>query len=127
MAFKIGQAVQTAEGKDRGKVVDILRSEVTEVTFYRVVLDIDGRAVPRLVDEGSLEAVKEFDYDSVHIEFSIDPTIVVARMYVGNKEVARGHGHMIHEDELGVAQAASWALKKIYEHFLNNNNENGGN
>ena len=29
--------------------------------------------------------------------------------------LAKGHGHMIHEGELGVAQAASYACKRLYE------------
>lgn len=32
----------------------------------------------------------------------------------GNKtEIARGHGHIIHEGALGIAQAAGYALKRI--------------
>lgn len=30
-------------------------------------------------------------------------------------ELGRGHGHMIHEGALGIAQASSYALKKIFE------------
>lgn len=34
----------------------------------------------------------------------------------GNVEIARGHGHIIHEGAAGVAQAASYAMRRIWEH-----------
>ena len=30
-------------------------------------------------------------------------------------EIAKGHGHIFHEGVLGIAQAASYALKKLYQ------------
>jgi hypothetical protein len=44
--------------------------------------------------------------------------VVIAVLYavVGDTktEIARGHGHIMHEGVLGIAQASSYALKRIY-------------
>jgi hypothetical protein len=51
-------------------------------------------------------------------EFDYLDNVVVARFYKikgeEKTEITRGHGHIIHEGEIGVAQAASYALKRIY-------------
>ena len=31
------------------------------------------------------------------------------------EEIVRGHGHIIHEGDVGIVQALSYALKKAYE------------
>lgn len=53
-----------------------------------------------------------------HYEFEFLDDVVVAVLYedweIIKKEVARGHGHIIHEGVEGIAQAASYALKRIY-------------
>lgn len=41
--------------------------------------------------------------------------VVVVIITEDGKEVGRGHGHIIHEGSIGIVQAASYALKKIYE------------
>ena len=55
-----------------------------------------------------------YKYEFEHLE-----NVVVARLYEikGDvvTEVARGHGHIMHDGVIGVAQAASYALKRIYE------------
>ena len=52
-------------------------------------------------------------------EFDYLDNVVVARFYEvkGEEmtEIARGHGHIIHEGALGIAQASSYALKRIYQ------------
>ena len=51
-------------------------------------------------------------------EFDYLDNVVVARLYElredSKTEIARGHGHIIHEGVLGIAQAASYALRRIY-------------
>ena len=52
-------------------------------------------------------------------DFEFLDNLVIARLYevVEDKkwEIARGHGHIIHEGLVGIAQASSYALKKILE------------
>lgn len=51
-------------------------------------------------------------------EFDYLDNVVVAKLYElrddSKTEIARGHGHIIHEGVLGIAQAASYALRKIF-------------
>jgi hypothetical protein len=56
------------------------------------------------------------------ITFKIDiaDNVVVAIMMQGERQIGRGHGHIIHEGAIGIAQAASYALKMLYT------NMNGG-
>lgn len=100
----------------RGVVVDKLWSDAKECTLYK--LQIDGYDNPSSVDfpEQSLERIcgkKEYSY-----EFSYLDNVVVAILYElgadSKTEIARGHGHIIHEGAAGIAQAASYALKRIY-------------
>ena len=57
-------------------------------------------------------------------EFDYLENVVVARFYeIRNDvktEIGRGHGHIIHEGAIGIAQASSYALKRLFE------NLNGG-
>ena len=52
-------------------------------------------------------------------EFEILNDVVVARFYETKgkikTEIERGHGHIIHSGAKGIAQASSYALKKIFE------------
>lgn len=38
-----------------------------------------------------------------------------------SKEIGRGHGHIIHEGALGIAQATSYALYRLYKRLEENN------
>lgn len=59
--------------------------------------------------------------------FEVLDNVVVGAMFetVGNRktEITRGHGHIIHEGSVGIAQAASYALKKAFENLKNTNKE----
>jgi hypothetical protein len=110
-----------------GEIVDKLYSEAKGGYFYKIRMD--GSNKPSSVDfiDGSFEAFMDdpIPVDYVH-EFEYLENLVIARFYEvyedGTKvEVARGHGHIIHEGILGVAQASSWALKKIYEKVAEDN------
>ena len=98
-----------------GEVIDKMHSEAKGATVYRVHLD--GYATPSRVDylEDSLAEESPITYT---FEFDYAENLVSARFYSikGEKKslIARGHGHIFHEGDLGIAQAASYALKKIY-------------
>ena len=66
----------------------------------------------------TLNLISELDKKNYKYEFDYCDNVVVAILYeVGDdykKEVARGHGHIIHEGVEGIAQASSYALKMIY-------------
>ena len=101
-----------------GEIVDKLYSEAKGCTVYKIHFDDFDR--PSKVDfvEGTFEIIGkekiEYTYEIEHLE-----NLMVARLFElkgGAKiEIARGHGHIFHDGVIGVAQAASYALKKIYE------------
>lgn len=82
------------------------------------IVHLDGYAVASKhlwsADCLKKEASTEYKWD-----FEVCDNVVVGIMYEvkgdSKTEIVRGHGHIIHEGALGIAQAASYALKKAYE------------
>ncbi len=105
-------------GRD-GEIVDILWSNAKDTYVYRI--HFDECDIPSRTDfvEGTFDLVFELDKPTYSYEFEFLENLVIARLYelVGDQkyEVARGHGHIFHDGINGIAQAASYALKKIYE------------
>ena len=123
--FTKNKGVARIAGKE-GVVIDKLYSEAHSRFIYR--LQLDGYAVPSNAqyDADSLSPIEDEPVTYCH-EFDYLENIVIARFYKvkgGVKtEIMRGHGHIIHEGDLGVAQASSYALKKIYEKMEELNND----
>ena len=110
-------AIGKIAGKE-GYVVDALWSYAKNCTVYK--LHLDGYILPSKADfiEGSFDIVEEptparYTYEFEHLE-----NLVVARLYEvtedSKKEIAKGHGHIFHNGVHGFAQAASYALKRIW-------------
>ena len=132
MEFNIGERVRVIpydeipeQGRNRrlgmlagceGKIVDKMYSEAKEGYVYRIHLD--GYDRPSRCDflGDSLELVVEEEVEYFH-EFEYLEKLVVARLYKVEDgemvEIAKGHGHIFHDGAYGVAQAASYALKRI--------------
>ena len=115
-------------GKD-GEVVDKLLSVAKDCTVYKV--HFDGKDNPSSVyfpEEALILNPISRMTKSYHYEFEYLDNLVVAVLYeewdgIFKKEIARGHGHIIHEGVEGIAQAASYALKRIYYSISQNNIE----
>lgn len=107
-----------------GEIVDKMYSEARGLTVYRIHLD--GYDRPSKCDfvEGSFCFAVGCVESEYAYEFEYLEKLVVARLYKiedGKKvELAKGHGHIFHDDAYGIAQAASYALKRICD------NLNGG-
>lgn len=87
---------------DKVKITD-KNSEHSERAYYR---------------EYSLEPYAEEDIEDLYYDFEVAGNVVIARLFDGNgNELQRGHGHIIHEGIKGFTQAASYALKKIFEKY----------
>ena len=101
-----------------GTVTDKLYSEVYRDFVYTLQLDSYDRSSKKLWLECHLEPYVEATTEYI-FEFENLTNVVVAIFYEvcgdSKTEIARGHGHIIHEGALGIAQASSYALKKIYE------------
>lgn len=135
MNYKIGDRVRVRQyedlpeeirhrglGKSAGKdgtVVDVLWSGAKDCYVYRI--QFDGVDTPSRTDfpEGSFDLISELERPTYSYELEFAENLVVARLYetVGDskKMIARGHGHIFHDGALGIAQASSYALKKIYK------------
>ena len=108
-----------------GEIVDKLWSGAKGCTIYRILFDGSDR--PSSIDflTKSVDLISELDKKTYFYEFDYLDNVVVARFYEVEDdqkvEIARGHGHIIHEGAKGIAQAASYALKKIHQKFTENN------
>lgn len=108
-------------GKHAGKegaIVDILQSSVKNCLVYRIQFDGCNMASRTDFVEGTFDLVSGLDKPYYDFEFEYLENLVVARLYEfkddHKKLIARGHGHIFHDGVLGIAQAASYALKKLY-------------
>lgn len=103
-------------GKD-GEIVDKLWSGAKSCYIYRI--KFDGYSTVSSVDfvGKAIDLISEIDKKAYAYEFDFLDKVVVAYLYeIGEDsktEIARGHGHIIHEGVIGITQAASYALKKI--------------
>lgn len=99
-----------------GEITDKLYSEGSRGYVYSIQFDNYAQKSTKMWISELLELVKE-DVSYAY-EFDYLDNLVVARLFElredSKQEIARGHGHIIHEGVLGVAQAASYAMKKIY-------------
>ena len=110
-------------GKD-GEIVDKLWSGAKSETIYKIRLDGTYRTSSVDFTSKIIDLISELEKKSYQYEFDYLEKVVVARLYeVGEDyktEIARGHGHIIHEGAEGIAQAASYALKRIYKNISEN-------
>lgn len=109
----------------KGKIVDIMYSTAYEKYIYRIHFDEQEERSRADFTEEALELLQE-DTVTYHTEIDYaDDNVVIAIMYEDNgdssKEIARGHGHIIHEGAFGIAQATSYAMFRLYKRFEENN------
>lgn len=114
MELNIGERVRNAYG-NIGTIEDKMYSDKTGTNYYKVHFDGNTNASTCLYKGEDLEFVcekAEYTYEFEYLE-----NVVVARLYEivdGQKtEIGKGHGHIIHEGAYGIAQAASYACKRI--------------
>lgn len=97
-----------------GIVTDKMYSEAYGCDIYRITFEEQRYPSRSLYDAESLIPFEELPPLEYRFEIEQADTVMIARMFCGDEEIARGHGHIIHEGNLGIAQATSYALKKIY-------------
>ena len=113
--FKIGDLVQT-NWIGIGKVTDVMYSYHKKSYTYEVT---NEECAVQLFSEEELELVPEKKDYSMTIQIDIASNVVIATLFEETGDIksplAKGHAHMIHEGELGIAQAASYACKRLYQ------------
>lgn len=110
-------------GKD-GEIVDKLWSGAQGCTVYEILFDGADKPSSVFFLSKAIDLISELDKKTYCYEFDYLDSVVVAKFYETGEdykvEIARGHGHIIHEGAEGIAQAASYALKKIYQNISKN-------
>lgn len=118
MKFKVGDKVRDLYSEDRrvGNIVDAMTGANTGEVIYLV----EYNGFVTMCRESWIDLVEE----PAKYRFEIDiadavNNVVIATMIETRggveKEICRNHGHVIHEGALGIAQAASYALRCIYK------------
>ena len=126
--FNIGDRVNVKNGavEGAGSIVDKLYSEANSRFIYLVHLDGYEKASHTQFDADSLELIPQEAVSYCH-EFDYLDNVVVCRFYEikgdTKTEIMRGHGHIIHDGALGIAQASAYALKKIWLKMEGENND----
>lgn len=114
--FKIGDRVKSVSN-GTGEVKEALYSSLNDCWYYEV-MECNTTLVCTL-SEGDLEMAPEKKEYKMTVDIDIADNVVIASLFEKDGEslrpLAKGHGHLIHEGELGIAQAASYACKRLYE------------
>lgn len=107
----------------KGTISDKLYSSCFDGFVYIIKFDEFDLPSKKMWTEDTFYLLKEIPVEYEY-EFDFLEDVVVAKLYEikgdVKTEIGRGHGHIIHEGARGIAQASSYALKKIFE------NMNGG-
>lgn len=116
--FNIGDRVKILDNGDFGIIADIMFSNKHKCNLYNIDHE-KGYPYGTFVADDLEAAPIEKEY-SVDIKIDIAQNVVIAILYEEcddniRKILRRGHGHIIHDGELGVAQAASYACRRLYE------------
>ena len=108
--FNINDKVVTVYGEE-SVIVDRMFSEADQKYYYSIEA---GSIRENFVPE---EKLKELPKENLNItvEVEILDNVVVGIIKNNGKEIARGHGHRIHEGSDGIVQAISYAFKKCWE------------
>lgn len=114
--FNIGDRVFSNCYGKYGVIEDKMYSE--KMCDFMYTIQFDDSKVPfvKPLQEKDLEPIcdnKEYRFEVFQAE-----NVMVAVMYEidgdTEREIKRYHGHIMHEGIIGIAQAASYAVKKIY-------------
>ena len=122
--FQIGDRVKIPSKANKiGTVSDIWHSLAKAVLMYTVENEDDGYC--GMYGEDQLEpAPLPTDY---RFEAHIDGNVAVVTMLATQGEktwvYARGHAHILHDGEAGLAQAVSYAARRMFE-FIDRKQEN---
>lgn len=122
--MNIGLKVQTSDG-EIGTITDRMYSEIKKEYYYTVKLEDADFETCILCKADELQEFQDRSNGNYIAQAEILDNICIAVVYkvdgVNKEEISRGHGHIIHEGEIGVLQALSYAFKKAYDKITNVN------
>ena len=119
--FNIGDRVEIVPNGEFGVITDILFSKRSQCTLYEVGHE-DGDGIYGSFCADDLEPAPIPKEYSMSIQVNIADNVVVATLLEVSADgsvtsLRRGHGHIIHDGEKGIAQAASYACKRLYDTY----------
>lgn len=113
MKFELCDKVIVKKTKKTGTITDILVSSANKTELYCVTSDNGSWSF--YAQENELELIEP---DSYFIKTDIADNVVVVIIYSERNgvqtEVCRGHGHIIHEGAVGIAQACAYAARRAF-------------
>lgn len=114
--FQIGDRVKIPSKQDVfGAISDIWRSMAQSRTMYEVILESNGTKA--LYAESQLEPAPiptEYSWEA-HSDGNIAVVTMTATQGEKSWIYARGHAHILHDGEVGMAQAISFAARRMFE------------
>ena len=115
MAYNIGDKVLV--NNSEAIVTDRMYSEKSDKYFYSIRYKGRREEQDDLYDDNELQPFIE---EKVEYELKMDISegvVIFSAIEIRGDErnlVARGHGHLLRKDLVGVLQAASWAARKAF-------------
>ncbi len=128
--FKIGDLVKILPNDEIGIIADIMFSYKYKENVYEICSEDESDLfLGKFVASDLAPAPKQRDF-SMDIKIDIAQNVVIATLYEDcgeriKKPLRRCHGHIIHDGELGIAQAASYACRRLYESITDNTMNRG--
>ena len=114
--FQIGDRVKIPSKANKvGVVNDIWSSLAKAMIMYAVESEDDGHT--GMYAEDQLEPAPvptEYSFDA-HIDGNVAVVTMTATQGEKTWVYARGHAHILHDGEVGMAQAISYAAKRMFE------------
>ena len=111
--YKIGDKVITPYGEE----AEIMSNGFVKgnKTYYAVEYG-DGRLGIFAVEDLRLAEIP-FDPSKMSFKISIEDNIAIASAYYDGKEIEKGHGHIFHDGIDGILQAVSYAFRRMWLHY----------
>jgi len=119
------KAIAKACGKE-GEIVDRLYSEAEGGYIYRVRLE-GSRSVSTINFTEEMLEEASGGGNNIEIETVIEDNLVIIRMYQDGEEIRHHHAHIFNDGIAGIAQAVSYAAKRLCLSFDENKQRYGGN
>lgn len=115
--FAVGDRVHIKDSEIDAVILDRVVSQITgKVSYTLESEDLEGDWSDTLFPPEELEPYHgEDDRKDLDIRFGLADDLVIARLYRGGKQICYGHARILHDGIVGFVQAASYAVKRIYE------------
>lgn len=107
--LKVGDCVKTLDG-DIGVIKDALIA--FDFPGYYYLVQLENASTVRAFSENELTLYTK-SVISLFVEF--EDNVVVVCVLKDGQCLARGHAHLLHDGDLGLVQACSYAIKRAYE------------